>query len=102
MICGCLPPLQPLFKKINERYFSKNTQQAETYEARLKRLNLKVSEYEMLSGGKNKQSGRSFNTINPTTNSKTSIATNTYAENNDASWLHDHVAPHAAMDREIV
>lgn len=62
VIVGCLPPLQPIFKKINQRFFTQKTVTGNAYEERLARLKLKPSEYEILSG-KSKNSKKPKNDL---------------------------------------
>lgn len=78
MMVGCIPPMQPLFKKVNDRYFSRNTKTGETYEGRLERLKLKPSEYEMLSG---RTKGSSHNRSQNDKLTNITVTSNTYVEN---------------------
>ena len=90
MIVGCIPPLQPLFKMVNHRYFSRKMQTADTYEARLARLKVKPSEYEMLSGktgGNSSAASRGFHSHSD----KPSFSPNTISGiDNDMDLLREH------------
>lgn len=51
VIVGCMPPLRPLFNKIQDQISAKKPVTSNnTYEQRLARLGLRSDEYEMLKG----------------------------------------------------
>lgn len=56
VIVGCVPPLRPLFNKIQDHISGKKPVTSnDTYERRLVRLGLRSDEYEMLKGQGNQR-----------------------------------------------
>lgn len=73
IIVGCLPPLQPLFKKIYAHFTKPNSTPGNSYEDRLARLKLEPGQYHAISKNSNDRSQLSNHTSHSVSKSNGSM-----------------------------